>query len=417
MKNKGQKKAIITSAMAFILLMGFVSLFSDMTHEGANSVIGNFLSLAGANAATIGFISGLGMFLGYALRILSSYIVDKTHKYWLFTIIGYALDLVFIPLLFFVQEGGWLLACFFITGEKIGKAIKKPAKDSLISFASTQTGTGKGFAIGEVIDQLGAFLGPLILFVVGLIANKNDTFFVYRISFSVLGIPAIICLILLFIARAKFPKPDEFEREDKNAPKGKILTKKFVFFIIAVGLFAFGFADFSLITMHIANHNYVDATYLPLFYALAMLVDALAAYIFGILYDKKGILSIIISTLICAPFSFFIFYVNTLWSTVIGLILWGVGMGAVESIIKAYVTDLTTKNTRSRAFGIYDTFFGLTWFLGSWIIGIFYDISPLGIVLLSTISVACSVIFYLLSYHYQKKEKMAELISHPDSQD
>ena len=245
------------------------------------------------------------------------------------TIIATPLILVFIVIILRSRRR-LALSLFLITVKKA-----KPKRPQKIRncFAFTQT-VPERLRIGDVIDQLGAFLGPLILFVVGLIANKNDTFFVYRISFSVLGIPAIICLILLFIARAKFPKPDEFEREDKNAPKGKILTKKFVFFIIAVGLFAFGFADFSLITMHIANHNYVDATYLPLFYALAMLVDALAAYVFGIFYDKKGILSIIISTLICAPFSIFIFLINTVvhryWINSLGVCI-----GAVESLSKS----------------------------------------------------------------------------------
>lgn len=399
---KTKKVSIFTASLLFILLMGLVSLFSDMTHEGANSVLGDFLSLAGADATTIGFVSGLGMFLGYGLRLISGYIADKTHKYWLITIIGYGLDLIFIPLLFFVPAGGWFLACLFVTGEKIGKAVKKPAKDSLISFASADMGSGKGFAIGEIVDQLGAFLGPVLVFLMSLLINNDDTFYVYKICFLCLGIPAIICMILLLIAKSKYPHPESFEKESDDKTKNKVISKPFVFFLIAISLFAFGFIDFSLIIMHISNINIIDSKYLPLMYAVAMLVDAISAYIFGVFYDKKGYLSIILATIICSTFSLFIFFFNSLWSTIIGLVLWGIGMGAVESVLKAFITDLSNKSNRSFAFGLFDATFGLLWFLGSWLLGFLYDKSIIAFIAVSISTITLSIIFYVLSSHFKK---------------
>lgn len=125
---KTKKRALVSGAMAFITLMGIVSLFSDMTHEGARSVLGEYLNLAGASAATIGFVSGVGELCGYSLRLLSGFLADKTKKYWTLVIVGYALQVLAIPALALIPENGWVLACGLVILERVGKAIKKPAK-------------------------------------------------------------------------------------------------------------------------------------------------------------------------------------------------------------------------------------------------------------------------------------------------
>ena len=160
MKNKRKK---LTSAMSFIVLLGIVSLFSDMTHEGASSIRGAYLSILGASAATIGFVSGLGELVGYSLRFVFGRLTDKTKKYWAMTIAGYVIDCFAVPALALVPKDGWIWACILLMIERTGKAIKKPAKNTLLSFAASQEGAGKSFAIQEALDQIGAFLGPLML--------------------------------------------------------------------------------------------------------------------------------------------------------------------------------------------------------------------------------------------------------------
>lgn len=172
---KGKNK-LAPGAMAFIALMGIVSLFSDMTHEGARSVLGEYLNLAGASAATIGFVSGFGELCGYSLRLLFGFIADKTKKYWTLVIGGYALQVLAIPALALIPENGWMLACGLIILERIGKAVKKPAKNALVSFAASEVGTGKGFAYQEFLDQLGAFIGPVMLFFISLVQGTGNLF-------------------------------------------------------------------------------------------------------------------------------------------------------------------------------------------------------------------------------------------------
>ncbi len=161
--------------MAFILLFGIVSLFSDMTHEGASSIRGAYLSLLGASAATIGFVSGLGELVGYSMRYVFGKLTDKTKQYWPMVILGYGLDILAVPALALVGEHGWMWACGLLVIQRMGKAIKKPAKDTIMSFAASQEGAGKSFGLQELLDQIGAFLGPVLLYVVMLFQTEGTT--------------------------------------------------------------------------------------------------------------------------------------------------------------------------------------------------------------------------------------------------
>jgi hypothetical protein len=207
MRKRKMKRKVRSGALAFIVLMGIVSLFSDMTHEGARSILGEYLNLTGASAATIGFVSGIGELCGYSLRLLSGFIADKTKKYWTLIVVGYGLQVLAIPALALVPENGWVIACGLVILERVGKAIKKPAKNTLVSFAASEVGTGKGFAYQEFLDQLGAFLGPVMLFVIALIKGTSNLFSTYRLCFAVLGIPALITILLVVFLENKISGP------------------------------------------------------------------------------------------------------------------------------------------------------------------------------------------------------------------
>ena len=389
------KKNIYQGAFAFIFLMGIVSLFSDMTHEGARSILGEYLNLTGASAASIGFVSGFGELCGYSLRILSGFIADKTKKYWTLVITGYALQVLAIPALALVPQNGWIIACGLVVLERVGKAIKKPAKNTLVSFAASEVGTGKGFAYQEFLDQLGAFLGPVILFVIAAVKGTSNLFDTYRVCFTILGIPALITIGMVIFSKIKYPHPEMFEKQKAEETEFRF-KKSFVFYMIAICLFAFGFADFTLITLHVAKmHVFPDST-LSLLYAGAMAIDAFSALFFGWLFDKIGLKALILSNLISAFFSCFIFTTDSRFLIMLGILLWGIGMGAQESIMKAAVSKIIPSAMRSTGFGIFETGFGIAWFLGSWLLGALYDINPLYLVIISMVSQLLAIIFYLV---------------------
>lgn len=399
------KKKRISRAMTFIILFGVVSLFSDMTHEGASSIRGAYLALLGASAGTIGFISGLGELIGYSMRYVFGKITDRTKKYWPMVIFGYILDILAVPALALVGDKGWIAASILLVVQRMGKAIKKPAKDTIMSFAASQEGVGKSFGIQEMLDQIGAFLGPVFLYLVMLFKTEGSTFEIYRTCFAFLAIPGFITILLLLFTKREFPNPEAFEPEPKKE-ETFVMKKSFIYYIVGISLFAFGFMDYALIIMHISKNftgfsgsyqamKFISEENLPLLYAGAMLVDAIAALIFGQLYDKKGIKVLAISTLISAPFSLFIFGFTKEWAILLGLILWGIGMGAQESILKAAVTSIVPKKNRASGYGIFECSFGIFWFLGSWLLGILYSLSITLMIVLSIISQVMAIPFYL----------------------
>ncbi|MDY4223735.1 MAG: MFS transporter [Candidatus Limivicinus sp.] len=414
MENKGKKK--LSQAMLFIILFGIVSLFSDMTHEGASSIRGAYLSLLGASAATIGFISGLGELVGYSMRYVFGKLTDKFKQYWPMTIAGYVLDIIAVPALAFVGEHGWIAACVLLVIQRMGKAIKKPAKDTIMSFAASQEGVGKSFGIQEVLDQIGAFIGPVLLYLVMLFKTEGTTFEIYSTCFAVLAIPGAITLILLIVTRCKFPNPEHFEPEPKEYVPFKI-KKEFILYIAGISLFAFGFIDYSIIIMHVSrtySHlasglsetSALDSTgSLPLLYAGAMLVDAVAALFFGMMYDKNGVKALVWSTVISAPFAVFVFAFDSVPMLLIGVALWGVGMGAQESILKAAVTSMVPKASRATGYGVFECSFGAFWFLGSWLMGVLYDVSIPAMIAVSVIAQLATIPLYIGSSKLMKKDE------------
>jgi hypothetical protein len=195
------------------------------------------LLLLGASASTVGFVSGLGEFIGYALRLVTGYISDKTKRYWAITIIGYAINLIAIPALALAPGFGWTYACALIVLERFGKAIRNPAKTTLTSFAAAEVGAGKGFALQEVLDQIGAFAGPLMLFFVLTTKDSTNKISAYQLSFALLAIPAAIALILLLLARKNYPRPQEFEAT-KEAVQGNGLNSAYWYYFVGIGFLA-----------------------------------------------------------------------------------------------------------------------------------------------------------------------------------
>lgn len=374
------------TALRFIILLGIVSLFADVAYEGARSITGPFLSTLGASGAAVGIIVGIGQLMGYGLRVLTGYLSDKTRQYWAFTIIGYIINLLAVPLL--ALAGSWQMAGFLIIMERFGKAIRVPARDTMLSYAAKQTGRGFGFGLHESLDQIGAVIGPLMITV--CLYFKES----YRFSFALLGIPVVLSLATLALARISFPSPHRLEGTQKLSLKTKGLTKKFGVYVLAVGFVAAGFTDFALIAYHFHKAGSVPALWISLLYAIAMGVAGLSALIIGPLYDAKGIPVLSLVTVISALFAPLVFF-GHFTGAVIGMILWGIGLGSQESLMRAVVAQLIPVEKRGSAYGVLNLSFGLFWAIGSALMGLFYDISVIYLVLFSIFMQLFSIPLFL----------------------
>jgi len=377
-------------ALRFLLLLGAVSLFADMTYEAARSITGPYLAVLGASATAVGVIAGVGELIGYGLRIVSGVISDRTHRYWLITIAGYAINLLAVPAL--ALAGNWPAAAILIMAERFGKAVRTPARDAMLSHATHDLGRGWGFGIHEAMDQVGAMIGPVI--VAAVLAWKGS----YQYGFAVLAVPALLALAVLTVARITYPQPHDLEPSFQT-DEVRSLRSTFWLYLAAVAPIAVGFADYPLAAFHMKAAKVVADKWIPLIYAGAMGVDALSALVFGRLYDRKGF-SILLATVAVSAWSAPLIFLSGVSALVVGMTLWGIGMGVQESIIRAVVADIVPRDRRATGYGIFNAGFGLAWFTGSAMMGILYDRS---LIVLAAFSVAAQSASLPLLYSVHKQ--------------
>lgn len=355
-------------ALEFILLLGVVSALGDITYETGRSVSGPYLALLGASAATIGWVSGLGEFLGYGLRLASGYLAARTRAYWAATFLGYGLILC-VPLL--AYTGRWEVAALLLILERIGKAIRSPSRDTMLSHATYQTGHGWGFALHEALDQVGAVIGPLIF--TAAFVQRNS----YQDGFSILWIPAVLTIVVLLVARLRVPAPEKLEdapaQEARGASVTMKLSRRFWVYAIFTFLSVAGFANFQVISYHLTLRSVVSTAQIPILYAVAMGVDALAALVVGKAYDRVGLKSLVIIPFLTLPLPFVAFS-QQYWLAVVAAILWGVVMAVHETIMRAGVADFVPVGQRASAYGVFKTIYGAAWFVGGAAIGLLYDL-------------------------------------------
>ena len=361
---KRDSNQIANLAFRFVLIIGVVNLFADMAYEGGRSITGPFLGSLGASATIIGVVAGLGEFLGYSLRSVSGYFADKTQRYWVATFLGYLVNVLAVPAL--ALAGNWPVAAIFIVAERTGRAIRKPAVDTMLSYAGKSIGRGWVFGLNEGLDQAGAAISPLIVAVI--LYHQGG----YRSGFAILIIPALLCLATLVVARVSHPTPRELEKEPDDYSTARQFSKSFWIFVGAGALIAAGFADFSLIAFHFQKTAIVSQVDIPLFYAVAMGAGALSNLLFGRLFDRIGFPIVFMAFFIGVLFAPLVF-LGGFWLALVGMAVWGICMGAQNSLLKAILTDLMPISRRSTGFGLFYTCYGIAWFLGSAVMGFLYD--------------------------------------------
>ena len=366
------------------MALGFVSLFADMTYEGAHSVIGPLLKDLGASATQVGIIAGLGEMIAASLRYFSGRLADRTHAYWTITTLGYFLNLVVVPGLAFA--GSWEAAALLVVAERTGKSLRGPARDVLLSEATEVVGHGSGFGLHAAMDQTGAVLGPL--FVAASVARTHH----FGPAFLWLALPAAGAFVSLLFARAARSK----KGTPPPAQTRKQLPNVFWIYVAAAGLLALGFVDFPLLAFHFQKNSLTKPEVIPLLYAGAMGVNGLTALIFGRLFDRYGIQIIVIGiivSLLALPFGFLVGGVGVY----ISVACWATGLGAQDATLRSGISQVVSMNKRGTAFGAFNAAYGVLWFLGSVTMGVLYDFSLVALVVFGMVAqLAAAVVFIWL---------------------
>lgn len=374
------------SAFRFIVALGIVSLFADMTYEGAHSVIGPLLKDLGASATQVGIIAGLGEMIAASLRYFSGRLADRTRAYWTITTVGYFLNLVVVPGLAYV--GSWQAAALLVIAERTGKSLRGPARDVLLSEATEVVGHGKGFGLHTAMDQTGAVLGPLL--VASSVARSNS----FGPAFLWLALPAAGAFIALLFAR--WARPNTATPPPAPAPAPKELPKVFWLYVAAAGLLAMGFVDFPLLAFHFQTNSLTRPEVIPLLYAGAMGVTGLTALVFGRLFDRYGIQIVVVGILVslmALPLGFLLSGAGVYLSVA----CWATGLGAQSATLRSGISQVVSMNKRGTAFGAFNAAYGVLWFLGSVAMGVLYDFSLIALVSFGVMAhLAAAVLFFWL---------------------
>jgi MFS family permease len=356
--------------LRFVLVFGLVSGLGDFVYEGARSIVGPYLATFGASAALVGLITGIGEAVALVFRLFTGRLSDRTGRHWLITITGYAITMVSVPLL--AVAGPLWLACTFVIGERFGKAVRSPARDTMLAEASTDLGRGRAFAVHEALDQTGALVGPLV--VAAMLAAHQS----YQAGFAILAIPGALAMLTLVYLRRQVPKPSAYDPDVhpvQTRPVGvRGFSRTYWQYATFTALTLGGFATFAVLGYHLQHLHVVREAQIPVMYAVAMGVAALGALASGRVYDRIGLRGLVVLPVLGAvvPFWSFSTSVPLVWA---GAALWGLVMGIHESTMRAAVADLVPRERRGIGYGTFTAIYGLAWLAGTALIGVLYDVS------------------------------------------
>ncbi len=362
---------------------GFVSLAADMVYEGARSVYGPILAALGASAVVVGLVTGAGEAVALVLRLAFGPLADRTGRYWSLTILGYAMTAVCVPLLALAPRlgaAGLGFAATMILLERLGKAVRSPSKSALLAHVAAAVGRGRGFGVHKALDQVGAFAGPLV--VAGVVAVGSLWW-----GMAVLAVPGAIAMVLLLTLRHRVPDPAVYDDGPAAAPSaapgpgargwwaeavGAGLSGDFFRYAFAASLTTGGLVTFGIIGYHLTVDGILPVAAVPVVYAGAMAVEAVAALVVGSVYDRTGTRVLLVVPVLVALVPALALG-SALGAVLAGVVAWGCAQGVQDSTIKAVVADLVEAPRRATAYGVFAGIQGLLAVVGGVGAGWLYD--------------------------------------------
>ncbi len=398
-----------------VISFGFVSLAVDMVSDGGRSLAGPLLGQLGASALVVGLVTGAGDAIAQAFRLVSGPWADRTGKYWTFSLIGYAMTAICIPLLALAPAAGGaglVLASALILGDRTGKAVRSPAKTVLLAGAAHAVGRGRGFAVHKSLDQLGAFLGPLLVSAVIAVSA------VIWPAFAVLAIPAALAMVLLIWLRSRVPDMSVYEPLAEAAAPGSAsaiasapsrakparLSARFYSFAAAAFAANAGLVTFGVISFHLTDSGLVPLPVVPLFYGAAMAIAAVAALVSGFLYDRWGPVVLLAVPVLIASVPLLALS-EQLAAIVVGVLSWGAAMGILDSTVKALVADLVPSGRRGTAYGIFAAFEGVGAFVGGALAGALYHQRPLLSAIVAGLQLVAMLLLAITVWRHRRQRR------------
>jgi MFS family permease len=369
------------SAWRVVWWFGFVSLAADMVYEGARSVYGPLLAALGASAVVVGLVTGAGEAVALVARLAFGPLADRTGRYWSLTIVGYGLTAVCVPLLALAPRlgaAGLVFAATMILLERLGKAIRSPSKSALLAQVAVAVGRGRGFGVHKALDQVGAFAGPLV--VAGVVAVAS-----IWAGMAVLAVPGLIAMVLLVTLRRRVPDPGAYDAAGPAAASASVprrgwwaeavgagLSGDFFRYALAASLTTGALVTFGIIGYHLSVEGLLPVAAVPVVYAAAMAVEAVAALVVGAVYDRTGARVLLVVPVLVALVPALALG-SALAAVLAGVVAWGIAQGVQDSTVKAVVADLVEAPRRATAYGVFAGVQGLFAIVGGVTAGWLYE--------------------------------------------
>ena len=357
-----------------VAAMGFTSLFSDMSHEMATSILAQFITIElGGSAALLGFIEGLSDFSSSLVKMYSGWFSDKIGKRKPLGILGYTLTGILIPT--FAIATSWVHILISRTIGWMGRGIREAPRDALLADSVEPDSYGHAFGFHRMMDTLGAIIGPSIAFLLLPVIGFRNVFWVSLIP----GILSI--LVFAIFTREIIRRKESGKRKLWSDIKG--LPRQFRLFLLAAGVYGIGnFANTFLVLKTTEamtpTLGIIEASGLgTLLYILLNVGSAIFAYVFGALGDrfsKRMLLALgyIIFSVYCI--GFIILSPGVLTYAVLFLLA-GVETGAIDSTARAYASELLGERERGTGFGVMSTVDGVGDFMSSTVAGALWTLS------------------------------------------
>jgi MFS family permease len=348
-----------------VVAFGLVSLSADMVYEGLRSVAGPFLGTLGASALTVGLVTGAGEALALVLRLVAGPYADRTGLHWRLTTAGYALTAVCVPLLAvtpFLGSAGLGVAIVLVLAERTGKAVRSPSKSALLAGMAAPVGRGRGFGVHKALDQVGAFVGPLL--VAGVAAATGRVW----LALVVLAVPGAVSLVLLTRLRRRAPVALPPPRRDTTPRHGAPLPRRFHLFAASCAASTLGLMTFGVISYAFVAEGLVPLAVAPVVYAGAMAVEAVGALATGLAYDRVGARVLYVLPPVVAAVPALVF-TDRLAVVLLGVAAWGLATGVQDSTVKALVADLVPEARLATAYGVFAAAQGVAALVGGGLAG------------------------------------------------
>jgi MFS family permease len=346
-------------------------MLADIVYEGGRSLFGPLLAVLGAPLlATV--LPVYGEIATYVGRIVGGALASVRPSRRLYVALlglGYGLNAA-IPLLALCWS--WELAVVLYVAERLGKGVRAPVRDSLVAELASSGYRGRVFGVYELLDQVGAIVGPIVL-------AASIPLYGVRQSYAVLALPYVASMAMLVAAIATYP----WSKLSAVKPAGRGLDA------VIVGVVA---ATPYLALLHWAPASFrvyqagVSAEMVAVAYAAAMAADAALAPLLGALYDKFRGASLTVIPLIC--YAATVMLVGSGELLVIGALVWGAAIASLETVTKAFIADAVEARARPVAFAAFYVASGVFWGLASTVVVLAGPLLLSVLVVLSTLLIA-----------------------------